>query len=172
MFNGGDQTAWSHESFLVLPTSATQHKLSNKLSEAQVIHFTHLGSRRDAIRLNSCSGIGASSFFFYFLNYSWLFFLDLMTPLQWVCGARLDPQEHQLLKYKIRNEWDQRHSAVLQCVTAIFKSTTNEVPLPKIAPPAPGHPIPTGRMDLEVTNLQRLLYHLSWCYFYSSIPRF
>ena len=41
---------------------------------------------------------------------------------------------------------------VFQCVTAIFKSLklpiTNEVPLAIIAPPTPGHPIPTGRMGL------------------------
>ena len=52
MFNGGNQMAWYHEAFVALPTSATQLKLSNKLSEAQVIHTTCPESRRDAIRRN------------------------------------------------------------------------------------------------------------------------
>ena len=109
MFNQGNQTAWSHQSFLNLPEKGTQHKLQLAYSEAQMIQLAASLSHRHQIKLLSASGTHASAFLHVSDNipgcslsnaqFEIAVRLRLNAPVHvhlpptCVCGEVIDPQE-------------------------------------------------------------------------------
>ena len=158
MFNQGNQTAWSHQSFLNLPEKGTQHKLQLAYSEAQMIQLAASLSHRHQIKLLSASGTHASAFLHVSDNipgcslsnaeFKIAVRLRLNAPVHvhlpptCVCGEVIDPQGDHLMKCRRGNEWDMRHTALNQCISSIVRSAKLPVSLEtlisQIAPPTPG----------------------------------
>ena len=73
-------------------------------------------------------------------------------PAACICGACPDPQGNHWMKCKRGNEWDMRHTAISQILSAIIRSTqipvSREVLLSILTPPPATFSPPPGRMDL------------------------
>ena len=172
MIHMGQISTWSHAAFLALPQSNTQNILQRAYSNSLFLHLLSLLDQRQSIKTLSAAGSGAAAFLHapeciqgcalsnreFELAVKLRLGADIhhMLPDTCLCGEPLDLRGDHLLKCKRGNEWDSRHTAINQCVSAIVRSAnlpvSNEILLSELTHPSPGYLPPTGRMDLVVTD--------------------
>ena len=139
MLHSGQHSSWSHQAFLALPQIHTQNKLQHLYSNSQLLQLLSLVDQRKAIKIMSAAGTGAAAFLhapemipgcaLSNREFELAVKLRLGSPIHHnlpgtcICGQHIDQLGDHLMKCKRGNEWDTRHTAINQCVSALVRAT-------------------------------------------------
>ena len=139
MLHSGQHAPWSHQAFLALAQLHTKNKLQQVYSNSQLLQLLSLVDQRKAIKITSAAGTGAAAFLhapemipgcaLSNQEFELAVKLRLGAPIHHnlpetcICGQHIDQFGDHLLKCKRGNEFDTRHTAINQCVSALVRAT-------------------------------------------------